>query len=85
LLYYILGNEGVTPTTVALLMMSLVIELMLGDTMYMMISDGVKVLLNIIIAEGEMMAIVRIVVRNAFGTDSVFPLYLQNSFAALYP
>jgi hypothetical protein len=40
---------------VALLMMSLVIELMLGDTMYAMILAGVKVLLNLIIAEGEMM------------------------------
>jgi hypothetical protein len=40
---------------VALLMMPLVIELMLGDTMHTIILAGVKVLLNLIIAEGEMM------------------------------
>jgi hypothetical protein len=38
-------------------MMPLMIELMLGDTIFTMILTGAKLLLNLIIAEGEMMAI----------------------------
>jgi hypothetical protein len=57
LLYFILGREGVTPTKVALLMMPLVIYLILGGVMTTMTMMGIKLLLTIIVGEGEVMAL----------------------------
>jgi hypothetical protein len=53
---YIFGREGVTPTKVALLLMPLVIELMLGEVMATMMVIVMKLLFTIIVAKGEMMA-----------------------------
>jgi hypothetical protein len=59
LLYFIFifGHEGITPTKIALLLMPLVIELVLGEVMAKMMAMGLKLILSMIIVEGEMMAL----------------------------
>jgi hypothetical protein len=60
LLYIIFtfGHEGITPTKVALLLlMPLTIKLVLGEVMLEVMAIGFKMILSMIIAEGEMIAL----------------------------
>jgi hypothetical protein len=63
LLYFIFmfGHGDVTPAKVALLLMPLTIELALGEVMLEMMAMGFKMILSIIVAEGEMMALTWVV------------------------